>query len=177
MEDVIQAYLDMSKISILPLRSWSLIHEALSCACVLALLQPTSTDLRVDPILEKIQELLNKESESSDGSSPLSKNGFVCRGVKLLKFLREHGGDIMRSAASTLQPVEAEGSAAEPELGPTRAVLESDLGCRDATTLSTTSADGIDSGLDQSWWEPFLLDTGLDNSLSTFLDLSSDFFQ
>lgn len=156
MEDVVQAYLEMSKISILPLRSWSLIHEALTCACVLALLQTTPAG-SLDTPLSKMQQLLEKELQSNTSESRLGTVGFVSRGLRLLTFLRENGAEI--SGAATFSQ---------------ESVIERPHMASSGAEQAHATVDTVD---DQTWWDPFLLDIGLDSSLSSFLDLSSDFFQ
>ena len=93
MTSTLQAYLDMARLSILPLRSWSLTHEALSCACVLSLLKSSQDDESTQSLLEKTYRLL--ESELANGEDEHDQSGwaFHRQGVKLLQLLRCRGID------------------------------------------------------------------------------------
>jgi hypothetical protein len=88
MRTTVEAYLDMSRLTILPLRSWSLIHEALSCACVLALLRATRNDHSVQILLDKVTSLLESELELA-GPAPQNGNWTIHRALRLLKASRE----------------------------------------------------------------------------------------
>lgn len=177
MEDVVKAYLEMAKMSILPMRSWSLIHEALTCSCVLALLQSTLNDSLVDGSLDKMRQLLEGELQPGVSESRLGTVGFISRGVRLLTFLREHGAEIMQAGTISQQATVNRSHMISSVAEQTHAAAESDFRSQDSTTLSEAPGMAADSGVDQMWWEPFLMDIGLDNSLSSFLDVSSDFLK
>ena len=170
-QDTVQAYLDMSKISILPLRSWSFTHEALSCGCVLALLQPTRSDSHSKNILDKLQRLL-QEVFQSDGSDGM--NGTFYRGMKLLEFLREHTSSIKEATQqrNVVQP-ERDATTVAPHQDPS----ERDKIDHDGTSsLFGAPANFLAPDLSQTWIEPLFTEGGFDSSLSSFLDLSSDLF-
>ncbi|EME88445.1 uncharacterized protein MYCFIDRAFT_116137, partial [Pseudocercospora fijiensis CIRAD86] len=58
MQTTVSAYLSMSRLSVLPLRNWSLIQESLSCACVLALLKACRNNPGVQSLLDQVIQLL-----------------------------------------------------------------------------------------------------------------------
>lgn len=177
MKDVVQAYLEMTKMSILPLRSWSLIHEALTCSCVLALVQAPPTGSLVDSHLNKMQHLLEGDLQLGISESQPDPVGFISRGVRLLKLLREHSPEIVRAATVSQQaPLDAV-QMATSEAQHMEAASGNDFDNEVSNALPGVPAVAVDSSVDQTWWEPLIVELGLDSSLSSFLDLSSDFFQ
>lgn len=176
-QDTVQAYLNMAKISILPLRSWSLTHEALSCACVLALLKSSSADSIAPNILDKMLQLLEEVLRSDGDHTKIGMGRTFYRGVRLLKFLRVHISDVKEVAPSNQRRSALETGIGATTLDSLENALDGDMGRNNTSLLPTAPSIPMDVDLSQTLLEPLFTETALDNSLSSLLDLSSYFFK
>ena len=161
MREVVQTYIDTSKISILPLRSWSLTHEALSCACVLAMFSATHVTSDTPLLLRAVYKLLQSELDS-EGDSPNHQSWALSRGLQLLKFLQERGS----SYGDESSRISSDQSLSQD----TPDQLSSN-----ALPLTFPSNPMPDSTND-SWLDSLFGETGLEIPLPSFLDQPFDFF-
>ena len=148
---VVQAYVDMSKISIIPFRSWSLIHEALSCACVLAMLPVAFANSNTQPLLLNFRQVLESELDYPRSDSSRSRSWAFDRGLQLLKTLQER-----------FEEYEAAWNAL--------AVPDQEM------RVESTMPDSfqLETGFDDRWINSLFGETGLEIPLSSFLDQSFD---
>ena len=86
LERTVEAYLEMSHLSIVPLRSWSLTYEAFTAVCVLTLLELRHASETIDSLLRKFQLLLEREL-ASEKAHEAATYSMLRRGRKLFKLL------------------------------------------------------------------------------------------
>lgn len=86
LQRTVEAYLSMSQLSILPIRSWSLTHEVFTAVCVLTLLELRRTSDSIDSLLGLFQMFLEREL-TSESPKEAATYSLLRRGRKLLRIL------------------------------------------------------------------------------------------
>ncbi|KXT18080.1 hypothetical protein AC579_4551 [Pseudocercospora musae] len=166
MRATVSAYLSMARLSVLPLRNWSLIQESLSCACVLALLKACRGDSEVQSLLDEIIRLL--ECELTIAGYETQQGNWTCStALKLLRASRAY-----REQPDTMSgPVQS---------GPT-AVNAGDLSRTQEQSLGACTVP-VQFSLPTPESQPSLLWSGspfdsLDVPFASFFEWSSELFE
>ncbi|KAF7192295.1 hypothetical protein HII31_06327, partial [Pseudocercospora fuligena] len=89
MRATVSAHLSMARLSVLPLRNWSLMQESLSCACVLALLKACRNEPEVQSLLDQVIRLLEGELTTA-GREPQQGNWTCSTALTLLRASRAY---------------------------------------------------------------------------------------
>lgn len=169
MMDTVKAYIDMAGLSLLPLRSWSLTHEALTCACVLTLFRSFRSMQTVQSGIRKLYLLLEDEL-ASEGDQAEGKWS-LHQGVRLLRRLQNSqsenssGGGNVDSARPSGLPVSTTDHVAGPPIGPQYDAVDSN---------TSVFFDQNGAFADDVWPESSL--TGPEMSLSSLFDFSTNMF-
>ena len=87
LQRTIEAYLSMSQLSNMPLRSWSLTFEAFTAACVLTLLELRRTSDDIESLLVKFRLFLDRELTNEEAHEEAATYSMLYRGRQLLKLL------------------------------------------------------------------------------------------
>ncbi|KAK3117436.1 hypothetical protein LTR53_001201 [Teratosphaeriaceae sp. CCFEE 6253] len=161
MMDTVEAYLDMSGLSLLPLRNWSLTHEALTCA--------SSRSMQsVQSLLGRVYKLL--EAELADGGDQLQGKWSLQQGTRLLRLLHTSQSEMRRRGSAEDNGVyPAYATAATDQMPSGTTQPQYNIGGDGPPTSHFEHTDGLigdfGAGIDL---------TGYDQSLSSIFDFSTN---
>ncbi len=170
MMDTVEAYLDMLGLSLLPLRNWSLTHEALTCACVLTVCRSSRSMQSVQSLLGRVYKLL--EAELADGGDQLQGKWGLQQGTRLLRLLHTSQSEMKRRGSAEdggVYPAYATAATDQMPRGTTQP--QYNIGGDGPPSSHFEYTDGLigdfGAGIDL---------TGYDQSLSSIFDFSTNMF-